>query len=143
MKIDFIQLVDSNNKYIWKIYVKAMKPHITQIWGWDLDWQKNDFEKNLTKYETYILKADSKPMGYIQYKMNRDHTYINMIILNSEYQSKGYGEFIIKKILHQSHSHCLKLKCFRVNSSAFAFYKRLGFVVTQSDKDFISLKLSH
>ena len=48
-----IKLQQYNNvdkQYVWEAYVRAMKPHIEKMWGWDNAWQKDTFEKSLIEY---------------------------------------------------------------------------------------------
>jgi len=68
-----------------------MKAHIEKIWGWDLTWQQKDFDKNLAIYTTCFLLSSKKTVGYIQYQVKERKCYVNMIIIEPPYQSKGLG----------------------------------------------------
>ncbi len=141
MNIQFINHKESDKDYIWQTYVQAMKPLISKIWGWDLNWQKVDFEKNLFKYDTYILKNNDDLLGYVQFKIESKRTYLNMIILEPEYQSKEIGPKIIAMIQSLNSNKSLELRCFLINQPAFVFYQRIGFEVIDSDDFFISMRL--
>lgn len=139
MKTTLTQYKNTHQDYIWKTYVNAMKPHIEKIWGWDLIWQKDDFAKTLDKYTTAIILLDKKQIGYAQYIQESEYLYINMIILQSDYQSQGIGAKLLKVIGSIESDLPIKLKCFRVNDAAYNFYLNNGFEVIKTDNEFFTL----
>jgi ribosomal protein S18 acetylase RimI-like enzyme len=133
---------EQDKPYIWQIYVNAMKLHISKIWGWDLGWQRKDFDKNLAEYNTCLVKFQEKTIGNIQYKIETQRSYINMLIIEPKYQSQGLGAKVISKIKTFNPEKPLELRCFKINQSAFAFYQSLGFEVIDSDDCFYSLRFA-
>jgi len=139
MKINLTPYRSKYRDFIWQTYVDSMQCYIEIIWGWDLSWQVDDFEKSLDKYTTKVIVIGNNEIGYVQYKKEPEHLYINMIILQKVYQCKGLGPIIIEKISNIDSSLPLKLKCFRVNDRAYGFYLENGFKVTKTDKEFYTL----
>lgn len=140
MDIKFEPYKKSDKSYLWDTYVKAMKPHIEKMWGWDLEWQKNDFEKNLIEYQTLILNVSSERIGYLQLKYDLEVTFISMIILEPQYQSKGFGPRILEMVQSFQPKMPLTLRCFQVNQPAYNFYVRCGFEVMDTNDYFISMQ---
>ncbi|MDT0618895.1 GNAT family N-acetyltransferase [Salinisphaera sp. P385] len=123
--------------YLWAIYVEAMKPHISTMWGWDIAWQENDFAKSLAAYETWVLADGERRIGYLQVRDNRDSIFIAMIIIEPGFRSRGYGPAILDKLQGDRPGKPLTLRCFRVNTAAYRFYIRCGFRVVRTDEYFI------
>jgi len=129
MDIILKQIIAENKGYLWRVYENAMKSHISIIWGWNLDWQKDNFEKSLEKYETYIVYRSKNKMGYVQVLYDFERTYINMLILEPMYQSKGLGGEVLRLAAMKQKDKSIELRCFKINLEAYEFYLRLGFKV--------------
>ncbi len=128
--------------YMWKVYTDSMKPHIEQIWGWDEKWQKSDFSQSLIKYDTSIITCEGAPVGYVQFKLNNEDVYINMLILEAEYQNKGIGADLLS-IIHAKHTNKrMVLKCFKINHKAYQFYLKNNFELFDEDENFYLLSAS-
>lgn len=140
MNIKFQPYKASAKNYIWQTYVCSMKHHIENIWSWDEGWQQKDFKKNLKKYHILLIHYKDKPIGYVQFTNNSENTYINMLILESEYQSKGIGVKVLESIQKSNNNLPLELKCFKANQAAYQFYINNEFKVLTSDDCFISLR---
>jgi ribosomal protein S18 acetylase RimI-like enzyme len=138
--IKFEAYKDSQKVYLWDTYVQAMKPHIELIWGWEDNWQKNDFEQNLIKYQTLVLNFKNSKIGYIQLSNSSKELFINMLILSPSWQSMGLGKSILEKIMYFKPNNKLRLKCFKINQQAYEFYHREGFSIIDSDDDFLILQ---
>jgi ribosomal protein S18 acetylase RimI-like enzyme len=135
----FIPVKQKDKNYLWQTYKNAMQAHIEKIWGWDLEWQIADFDKNLSKYITSLIISDDKTIGYIQYKIENKQGYINMLILLPEQQSQGLGKALLNDFIKDNNLITLSLRCFKVNKRAFKFYKREGFEIIDEDENFYLL----
>lgn len=122
---------------IWADFVPAMKPYVEQIWGWDLSWQQNNFKKDLEKTLTAFIQLGSKTLGYVQYSLKPDGSYIHMLIIRPEFRAKGYGIQVLDYVQAQVPGQSLSLRCFQLNLSAQRFYHRQGFKVVESDDIFL------
>lgn len=129
-----------NTEYLWQSYEKAMKAHIESIWGWDLAWQQIDFTKNLTKYTTSLITKKDKTIGYLQYNIDDNKGYINMLILEPSQQSQGFGAEALNYLTTIHHLETLSLRCFKVNTRAYRFYKGEGFEMINEDENFYLLR---
>ena len=140
MEINLVEFRSADKEYVWLRYVDSMQSYIQKIWGWDKAWQESNFLKSLDTYQTFILEFDTKRIGYVQYLHNSDFSYLSMIVLDKEFQSKGYGAFILDKIQSLKPELPLKLRCFKVNQKAYQFYLKNNFKLISSDNEFHTLQ---
>ena len=134
--IQFKAYQESDKGYLWDTYIQAMKPLIELIWGWENNWQQNDFDSKLAKYQTLLLKKANRKIGYVQLENNFEELFINMFIIQPSWQSKGIGKSVLNELMITYPNKKIRLKCFKVNQSAYNFYLREGFVIADSDDDF-------
>jgi ribosomal protein S18 acetylase RimI-like enzyme len=137
MNLKLVEHKKSNIFYLWFTYQKAMKGHIENIWGWDDEWQINDFNKSLKTYKSFLITLDSELVGYVQFKDNNTSIYINMLILEPQYQ--GLGKKLLGLLMQDYSGRGIELKCFKINTSAYNFYLSNGFEVTDEDENFYFL----
>ena len=140
MEINLVEFRSADKEYVWLRYVDSMQSYIQKIWGWDKAWQESNFLKSLDTYQTFVLEFDTKRIGYVQYLHNSDFSYLSMIVLDKEFQSKGYGAFILDKIQSLKPELPLKLRCFKVNQKAYQFYLKNNFKLISSDNEFHTLQ---
>jgi GNAT superfamily N-acetyltransferase len=126
---------------LYGLYVEAMKAHIEQIWGWDEDWQKNDFATALNTISTNVIQFNNELIGYYQLEQAEDHDYLRMFILDKQHRSKGIGSIILQRLLEQSQTKhsTLKLRVFKINTAALRFYQREGWQVIKVEDAFYYL----
>lgn len=139
MTVEFYPYEEANRNYIFESYAFAMKSYIQKIWGWDQAWQEINFAQSLEKYLTFTLYVENRRVGYIQYQHTSEFTFLSMIVLDQKYQSKGYGVEVLRKIQATKPELPIKLRCFRVNESAYNFYIKNGFREITSDNEFKTL----
>jgi GNAT superfamily N-acetyltransferase len=120
-----------------------MKPYIETIWGWDRDWQAQDFAKAYTTSATYAIELDAILSGYFQVDSGEDSDCLRMLILKPDARSLGVGAKVLAEILSISRDSGreLMLRVFRINTGARRFYAREGWVVSGKDEAF--LRLAH
>lgn len=126
-----------------RLYEQAMKAYIETIWGWDRDWQDQDFATAYTTSASYVIELDSILSGYFQVDPDEDRDYLRMLILKPEARSLGVGAKVLAEILNISRGsgRRLELRVFRINTAARRFYEREGWVVSGEDEVF--LRLAH
>ena len=137
--IEFKAYNSSNRDYVFDSYVKSMKPHIEKIWGWNQDWQEDNFIQSLNNYLTFVVVLNGEKAGYIQFANETEFIYLSMLVLNEQYQSKGYGSKILTKIQSLKPGLPIKLRCFKVNQLAYKFYMENGFQMAGQDQEFYTL----
>lgn len=85
-------------------------------------------------HAVFIVGSDGNlDIGFVAFYCNdtiHRTAFISMIIIGSEFQSKGYGRKLLDKsmeIASQAGMHSIRLEVSQVNWHALAFYDRLGF----------------
>ena len=112
-----------------------MKNYIENIWGWNEEWQINDFNNSLKIYKTFLITLNSELAGYVQFKDSDTNVFINMLILESQYQGKGLGKKLLGLLMQDYSGRGIELKCFKINTRAYNFYLSNGFDVTDEDEN--------
>lgn len=114
---------------LFDIHRAVFSSHIEQIWGWDEDWQKDNFKREAESAETSVVIIDGVIIGYVQICDNENGLYLQNIAILPEYQRKGVGTRLIQRFqaLAVAKEAPLQLSVFRTNTSALRFYERLGF----------------
>lgn len=140
MQIEFIKVEEQDKAEIKGMFLPAMKSYIEKIWGWDIEWQNNEFETRYFGLNTSFIFINGNKTGYIQYSLNDDNTYLNMLILKPEFQNKGFGKLILNSIQDFQPDKILALSCFHINNKVLNFYLNNGFVQKFSEENFIRLE---
>ncbi|HSW72597.1 MAG TPA: GNAT family N-acetyltransferase [Chlamydiales bacterium] len=77
-----------------------------------------------------VAKDQDEIVGYASFDTNHspDEVFVQLICVKPEYQGQGIGKNLLYSIFQvEDKIHKLSLVTRRVNRSAIAFYKRLGF----------------
>lgn len=117
-----------------------MRPYITDIWGWDPKWQKNDFSTHFEPEHISLVIADNQAVGYCQIEDQGQQLLIRMLLLVPEYQRQGIGTRLLNNVIQsaKAQSKSIKLYVFKRNLSARAFYERHGFrIENETSNSFI------
>ena len=111
------------------IHRSVFRSHIDELWGWDEDWQHENFASECTAAQTSVVEINGGVAGYIQTLEREDEIYVQNIAISANAQGKGIGTMLLKSL--QSRAEALKvpipLEVFRSNKPAQRFYERLGF----------------
>lgn len=96
---------------------------------WTKEAFKNEVEKNkLAHY--YVLSVDNKVIGYGGVWHIMDEGHITNIAIDPSYRNKGYGKFLMKRIMEESRKIGIDYMTLEVrvtNTSAIKLYEALGF----------------
>lgn len=139
MDIEIVLAKNEDKEYVWPLFLNAMKGYVTKIWGWDDDWQIREFESRFTTLNTSLLFLNQQRIGYIQYALNESDTYLNMVVLEPGFRSRGIGKHLLTKLEAFQKEKPLLLRCFKINISAYDFYLKNGFRVVEEAEIFYLL----
>lgn len=116
---------------IFLLYRAVMRDHIEQIWGWNEQWQENDFAEHFIPEQITVVLAKGSLVGYVHIDPQSEALYIRMLLLAPEHQRKGVGARILVSVLSSASKQRLgvKLQIFKTNDPAKRFYERHGFQV--------------
>ncbi|WP_041659893.1 GNAT family N-acetyltransferase [Acaryochloris marina] len=117
---------------LFSIHRSAMHEYVDRIWGWDDDWQQNQFFKdfNLLNHCLAICKVD-EPVGFVCFQSGPDAILIRTIELAKDYQGRGIANALFEQLIDVSEDSgkSIQLQVFKINDRARCLYERLGFVV--------------
>lgn len=127
--MDVRPAADCEEAPLFEIHRAVFLPHIEQIWGWNEEWQKVNFARELASSATSVIQINSLIVGYVQLRDEGNRIYLQNIALLPDFQSKGIGTRLVKELQAKAavRGVRLELSVFRTNESARRFYERLGF----------------
>jgi ribosomal protein S18 acetylase RimI-like enzyme len=116
---------------LYALHVELFRHHIEQIWGWDDDWQLDNFKEEWAEVRTEILSQDGELLGYIQTRQESDHFYVLNLAVYPGSQCLGLGSMAMEVLKQRAifEGLSIKLSVFRTNQRVIEFYKRLGFEI--------------
>lgn len=105
--------------------------YIGSIWGWDEDVQKDFFAKEWESHIPDIILYDHRSIGTYCCTKNEDSYHLERFYILPEYQNKGIGTYVLKRIMNTADGAGLPVKLMYLNiNPAASLYKRTGFEVT-------------
>ena len=142
----FQQAREGDKAVIYTLYATVMKDYITEIWGWNSEWQENDFNKHFIPCNITLVKEKKRVIGYSQIEEQESRIYLRMLLLLPEYQRQGIGSYLLKAVIEkaQRQSKAIALQVFKLNDKAIKFYWHHGFQVQgETEESFIMELLPH
>lgn len=140
MNLNLAIATDSHKCFFWNNYCDSLRSHIEQIWGWDEEWQKLDFETRWFDCDNRLIRQNDIDIGYIQTKDLKNEHYIMMLVLLPEFRSCGFGRQLMAQIKASAVKKYIGLRVFRTNIKALDFYQSQGFINITNEGDFYYLK---
>ena len=128
---------EEHKKKIWNLFVNTMKPYVENIWGWEIDWQINNFQSSYKTLNTSRLRINGFDIGYIQYELRENATHLKMLIIAPEHQNKNLGSRVLDLVQNFQIGKPLELRCFKINTRAIKFYLSESFEQIAEEDNFI------
>lgn len=133
MKYALKEALSIHKDAIYNIKKSSVFSYVDNIWGWDEEFQLNDFERDFSNIEQFsVIEMNEKICGFVQIYDHDDTIELVEIHLIPEMQGNGIGSDIIKKLLERAKNEnkSVRLGCFKENIRAKKLYQKLGFVQT-------------
>ena len=127
MQIDFRSIKNEDYEFLWRLHNAALKKYVEKIWGWNEDWQKQNFEKNFCVEDGQIIVFENTDIGFYWLIEKENEILLASIRITPQYQNRGIGTKIIKDLIASTDKN-ICLQVLKINP-AQNLYKRLGFVV--------------
>jgi GNAT superfamily N-acetyltransferase len=111
----------------------AMRPDLERLGIWDHDWARQRFLDTFIPANTDVIEIDSKPVGVIAVRPERDAQWIEHFYLHPSMQGRGLGEQVLRRVMdaHRD-ARPFRLAIDR-GSAARRLYERLGFIHLYDD----------
>jgi ribosomal protein S18 acetylase RimI-like enzyme len=118
----------ADSEYCFELHKAAMGTHVTAIWGWDEELQRNYHARAFTPGQWQIITVDGAAAGILDVEHRHAEIYLGRISIHPDYQGRGIGSELIRDLLRQAREQGrdLILDVLVVNQRAHALYRRLG-----------------
>jgi len=132
--------VKSDRDWLWSLYCSSMREHVERAWGWDEKFQLESFDKYLPAEEFQLIYKNNIPIGAYLLKDNHDHFWLEMLLIDPEYQNQGIGSKVLINIVSTKCTSQKPLKFSVIKSNpAYRLYKKLGFILYDEDESFYKM----
>lgn len=118
---------------IYALKSASIRPYVEKIWGWDEEYQRNDFEADFLKISHFLLiEANGEFAGFVHFYFSNPYYEIAEFHLIPEYRGKGIGSSVLRSFQEEcvSLNRKLRIGCFKENHRAKHLYRKLGFTQT-------------
>jgi ribosomal protein S18 acetylase RimI-like enzyme len=122
---------EQDREAIYQLYRLVMRGFISDIWGWDEQWQRTDFSTHFDPHGVTLAFQDGELVGYSHVENRDGQLFIRMIVVHPRYQRKGIGKKLLESVIASAgeQSRSVGLEVFKINDVARAFYEKHGFNV--------------
>jgi ribosomal protein S18 acetylase RimI-like enzyme len=106
-----------------------MRGFISDIWGWDEQWQRADFSTHFDPRGVTLAFQEDELTGYSHVENRDRQLFIRMIVVHPHHQRTGIGKKLLESVIASAgeQSKSIGLEVFKINGVARAFYERHGF----------------
>ncbi len=121
----------TESEAIFNLYCMVMRGYVSEIWGWNVQWQENDFSTHFNPQGITLVHKEQDLAGYSQVENRGDQLFIRMIVVHPHHQRKGIGSKLLESVIAsgKEQSKNIGLEVFKINVEAKKFYERYGFNV--------------
>jgi len=129
---------------VFKLYCMVMQHYVSEIWGWDQQWQENDFSAHFEPNCITLVHKDRELVGYSHVEDRNGQLFIRMIVIHPHHQRKGIGKKLLEVVIAsgKEHSKRIELEVFKPNAEARKFYEKHGFnIVDESSSSFVMRRM--
>ena len=131
MNFSYRQASPTDKKAIFDIYRLVMSELIGKIWGWNEEWQIDDFDKHFIPENINLVYFGNDLIGYSQVDNQSNHKHLRMLVIHPAYQRNGIGSKLLRSFITSQKENPVKLslEVFKINTIAKEFYEKSGFTV--------------
>lgn len=130
---------------IFELHREMFRHEIEERWGWDEQWQKENFEEEWKRDVFEVIRHQNQVIGYTQFTKENDKIYIQSIGLIPDFRNQGLGTMLLERIQKKAQELGVEveLSVHSKNKVALKLYEKFDFVVIDSDDHSVSMKLKH
>jgi ribosomal protein S18 acetylase RimI-like enzyme len=137
--------VRSDLEFLFNCSTEAMKPTVEKLNPDTVFDYETEFAKYTNKFnhtEIQVIQYDGFDVGRLRVVRSKESMYVGGIQILPEFQSKGIGGEIFKELIQESDETKIPiiLEVHDINTRAIDFYKKLGFVKVDKEKEKTVLK---
>jgi len=108
-----------------------MRGYISEIWGWDEQWQESDFSAHFDPKGITLVCKEYELVGYSHVENRGSQLFVRMIVVHPHHQRNGIGKKLLESVITsgKEQSKRIGLEVFKINNEAKKFYEKYGFNV--------------
>ncbi|EOA3786430.1 GNAT family N-acetyltransferase, partial [Vibrio vulnificus] len=139
-----IQIENDEFESLFSVVKQGLYSHVDAVFGWCDEFQVNRLKNDYEPHWFHWVYINNEQVGLLCFKPYENAFHVHLLIVFPEFQNQQLGGRVMN-VVHemareQGRSH-VTLSSFTRNESALRFYKSLGYKVTESDENFLSLSL--
>lgn len=140
---DLRQSTMEDKEFIYNLKKLVLKEYIDEIWGWDEEYQRKDFEMYYNPVNNKIITCNNSDIGILETSEDNDEIHIIEIAILPEYQGNSIGTNVLKQIIDNSKAtdKRVKIGCFKINREDKKLYIKLGFKQIEETRTHYILEL--
>ncbi len=145
MEIQFEAIKNSDYELLFKVVKEGLYSYVNEVFGWDDQFQHSRLKQDYQFEWFHWVYCRGENVGMVCYKRYNNAMHVHLLVIFPKYQGQGFGSRVMEKIKVEACSEQrekITLSSFVINQQAVRLYKGLGYKVTDSDNDFLTLTLS-
>jgi ribosomal protein S18 acetylase RimI-like enzyme len=130
MRLVIRPATSNDSSFSYAVKRAALGDYVAQVWGWDETVQQNYHAADWAAHRPDIVELDDIPIGTLEVVEHHDHLYIGEFYLLPQYQRRGIGTELLRRVLTQADAAAVpvRLQFLKVNPVR-SLYERHGFEV--------------
>jgi GNAT superfamily N-acetyltransferase len=125
---------DDDYEFAYDVKKKAEGGYITELFGWNEQFQRDFHDKEWRKKPPQIIEYDNQPIGTIAIERTREYFSVGRFFIMPDFQHKGIGTYLLTKIIDEGDNNACVIKLAHlVNNPCNTLYERLGFRVVRQE----------
>ncbi|HCM1502636.1 TPA: GNAT family N-acetyltransferase [Vibrio parahaemolyticus] len=144
MDIQLIQIESDEFQSLFSVVKQGIYSHVDAVFGWCDEFQSNRLKSDYEPHWFHWVYLNNTQVGMLCFKPYDNALHVHLLIVFPEFQNQKLGERVmnmVQEIAREQGRSYVTLSSFTRNESAVRFYKSLGYEVTESDENFLSLSL--
>jgi ribosomal protein S18 acetylase RimI-like enzyme len=133
LEIELRPVTQDDSTFVYETKRDALGLYVKYVWGWDEVYQQQYHKQQFQPEKMSVIKVDGRDVGYLTVGREKDHIMLESIHILPDYQNKGIGTEIIRRLIEEACtcSKPLRLAVLKVNP-AVHLYQRLGMVIASA-----------
>lgn len=144
MDIQLKQIEGEEFESLFSVVKQGLYSHVNAVFGWCDEFQVNRLKSDYEPHWFHWVYLNNRRVGMLCFKPYGNALHVHLLIVFPEFQNQKLGERVmnmVHEIAREQRRNHVTLSSFTRNESAVRFYKSLGYEVTESDENFLSLSL--
>ena len=119
----------TDSEFAYRVKKASSREYVEKVWGWDEGQQLELHQQRFGTQDFRVISVAGEDVGIMAVVLASDCVKVNQLFLLPKHQGRGIGRKCMLRIIGVARRLSLpvRLRVLRVNSRAFAFYRRLGF----------------